>query len=293
MATFVKGRISNRCLIYSFIFLQFLFACLKYDSHRKERTQSSLLAFKKQPLATLDGDVFDFILDPRLSRRNNFGFLFERALKRAGKTHGNFLEIGGGSGKFFDHNMNSFGHLIANYVIIEPYAHLSKDGKPLQELMENVNKWVFEHECGTSYSNVTVIHDFSTKTEVIQAFPDSYFDFVYIDGDHSYIGAKSDLINYYAKVRHGGVIAGHDYCCSIEEYKKVLHAPWCGKYIYPHSTSNKLKDGKNKASWCDIYKGAEEFAKEHNFYWFYTLEGRYGEDAAGTDNPSYFTFKQR
>ena len=37
---------------------------------------------------------------------------------------------------------------------------------------------------------------------------------------------------------------------------------------------------------------SEEFAKENNFYWFYTLEGRHGDDNAGLDNPSYFTFKQ-
>lgn len=142
-------------------------------------------------------------------------------------------------------------------------------------------------------TNVTVIHDFSTKAEVVGSFPDSYFDFVYIDGDHSYNGAKSDLRNYFSKVRRGGIIAGHDYCCSLEEYKEILHAPWCGRYIYPHSTANKLKDGKHKASWCGVYRAAEEFAKENNFYWFYTLEGRYGTDSAGTDNPSYFTFKER
>jgi len=237
-------------------------------------------------------DTFDFMLNPNTSLRDNFGILFKKVLLNTGRARGNFLEIGGGSGKFFDHNMKSFGHLVSNYVIIEPYALISNDGKPDEKFMNTVLTWNKASSEKKSFTNVTVIHDFSTKESVINSFPNAYFDFVYIDGDHSYKGAKSDLTNYYAKVKKGGVIAGHDYCCSSKEVKEIVHAPWCGKYIFPHSTSNKLKDGKEKASWCGIYKGAEEFAQENNFYWFYTLEGRQGSDSAGRDNPSYFTFKQ-
>jgi len=36
-------------------------------------------------------------------------------------------------------------------------------------------------------------------------------DFVYIDGDHSYDGVKSDFFNYFNKVKPGGYIGGHDF----------------------------------------------------------------------------------
>jgi len=36
-------------------------------------------------------------------------------------------------------------------------------------------------------------------------------DFVYIDADHSYDGAKNDLEAWYPKVKAGGVFCGHDY----------------------------------------------------------------------------------
>lgn len=273
-------------MVYIFVVLIFILSNLR---------RHKLLTEFRDPVpgnTIVSEDAFDFMMNPETSRRDNFGVLFARSLAKAGKTRGNFLEIGGGSGKFFDHNMNTFGHLIENYVIIEPYALISKNGKPLSEFLEQIDKWELKVRNGSSKTKVSVIHDFSTKDYVISTFSDSYFDFVYIDGDHSYAGAKADLRNYYAKVKRGGVIAGHDYCCSLEEYKAILHAPWCGTYIFPHSTSTKSKDGKKKASWCGIFKGAEEFAKEHNFYWFYTLEGRYGANAAGRDNPSYFTFKQ-
>ncbi len=57
------------------------------------------------------------------------------------------------------------------------------------------------------------------KTELIQAFAeevvdnyeDESFDFIYIDGDHSYEGCKKDLDMWYPKLRKGGFFGGHDF----------------------------------------------------------------------------------
>lgn len=40
---------------------------------------------------------------------------------------------------------------------------------------------------------------------------DEELDFIYIDADHSYEGAKNDLIAWFQKIRDGGIIGGHDY----------------------------------------------------------------------------------
>jgi len=42
-------------------------------------------------------------------------------------------------------------------------------------------------------------------------FPDEHFDFIFVDGDHSYEGCLEDIEKYYPKVRKGGIIAGDDY----------------------------------------------------------------------------------
>lgn len=199
------------------------------------------------------------------------------------------MEIGGGDGKFFDHNMEAFGDIVRHYVIIEPYKLFSPNREALPTFMERIVRWQKIVE-GTE-TKVEVIHDFSYNKEVYSQFPDGYFDFIYIDGDHSYKGAKGDLINFFPKVRVGGVIAGHDYCCSKREAQSTIHAPWCGRYIWPFNVGNRAKHGKEKASFCGIFIGAEEFAKANNFYWLYTLEGRYGRDDSGFNNPSYFTIK--
>jgi hypothetical protein len=45
----------------------------------------------------------------------------------------------------------------------------------------------------------------------LSQYPDKYFDFIYIDGDHSYSGCKIDLTLALQKIKSGGIIAGHDY----------------------------------------------------------------------------------
>ena len=47
--------------------------------------------------------------------------------------------------------------------------------------------------------------------QVVDLFQDGSLDFVYIDGDHSYEGAKQDIRLWFPKVKKGGLIAGHDY----------------------------------------------------------------------------------
>ena len=42
-------------------------------------------------------------------------------------------------------------------------------------------------------------------------YPNGFFDFVFIDGDHSYNGCKKDILSWLPKIKKGGFICGHDY----------------------------------------------------------------------------------
>lgn len=58
-------------------------------------------------------------------------------------------------------------------------------------------------------NRVVIIKDFSINA--VHKFNDSFFDFIYIDADHSYDAVKEDLFYWFTKLKKGGTIAGHDY----------------------------------------------------------------------------------
>lgn len=52
--------------------------------------------------------------------------------------------------------------------------------------------------------------------DVSDGFEDDSLDMVFLDGDHSYEGVKSDIEHWLPKIKQGGVMCGHDY--GREEY---------------------------------------------------------------------------
>lgn len=56
--------------------------------------------------------------------------------------------------------------------------------------------------------------------DVVKSFPDNYFDFVYIDGNHEYQHVVDDIVQWTKKVRAGGIVAGHDYIRRKATHKK-------------------------------------------------------------------------
>jgi len=55
----------------------------------------------------------------------------------------------------------------------------------------------------------TLIRELSV--EAAKFFPDGYFDFVYLDANHTHKSVIEDLNSWYPKVKVGGYIMGHDY----------------------------------------------------------------------------------
>jgi hypothetical protein len=56
---------------------------------------------------------------------------------------------------------------------------------------------------------VSIHRQFSYK--VAREFPDRYFDFVYIDANHTYEYVLQDLLDFAPKVKDDGLIMGHDF----------------------------------------------------------------------------------
>lgn len=58
------------------------------------------------------------------------------------------------------------------------------------------------------------------STRAAEIYPKGFFDFVFIDGDHSYVGCKRDIKLWLPKVKQGGYLCGHDY--TREGVKKAV-----------------------------------------------------------------------
>lgn len=56
---------------------------------------------------------------------------------------------------------------------------------------------------------VKVYRDYSFN--VVKECEDNFFDLVYIDADHTYNGCYKDIIDWYPKVKQGGILLGDDY----------------------------------------------------------------------------------
>ena len=72
----------------------------------------------------------------------------------------------------------------------------------------------------------TVIIHRGPSAVVLPKFNDDYFDWIYIDGNHSYEFVLDDLQMCLAKVRSGGVITGDDYTWGVNSKYPVRRAIW-------------------------------------------------------------------
>lgn len=50
-----------------------------------------------------------------------------------------------------------------------------------------------------------------SSIDAVEDFEDDYFDWIYIDTDHSYQLTRDELLQYSSKIKEDGIITGHDY----------------------------------------------------------------------------------
>jgi hypothetical protein len=124
-------------------------------------------------------------------------------------------EIGVYKAKMSQHLLNSIPNLElyvidrwSEYTVKEklgdkrsPMVYLKKD------TWKKIHKKVIKIQ--KKYKNMHIIRQDSGKASM--KFKDNYFDFVFIDGDHSYKGVLKDIKSWYPKVKTGGYLSGHDY----------------------------------------------------------------------------------
>jgi len=86
---------------------------------------------------------------------------------------------------------------------INGFRAVERDEEDWFELYQRVTKSMIK------WKSLRVLR--MTSLEAIKIFHDKYFDFVYIDAEHSYEAVTNDIIMWYPKVRVGGYLGGHDF----------------------------------------------------------------------------------
>lgn len=84
-----------------------------------------------------------------------------------------------------------------------------------------------------------------------QKYNDNFFDWIYIDADHSYDAVKNDLQNWYPKLKNKGIMSGHDWDANpnMQEYNMFGVQKAITEFIGDKSIDLNLTNEKYHKSW--------------------------------------------
>jgi predicted O-methyltransferase YrrM len=128
------------------------------------------------------------------------------------------IEIGSFVGESTVLFAQSFGSVTA----IDPFMEGYDDKDPTSYLFEFNNVYETYLDRTKDYTNIKTLK--MTSDEGYDALKFNEWDFIYIDGLHTYEGVKTDIQNYLPLVKKGGVIGGHDYTDKIPHLVGVYQA---------------------------------------------------------------------
>jgi hypothetical protein len=118
-------------------------------------------------------------------------------------------EIGVFEGEFSEYLLSKKPSML---YLVDPFEGHCFSGNQDGNYGKTVNLAVtYQGLCSRFFNdtNIKLIKDYSGN--FLSTLPDAHLDYIYIDGDHSYMGCKIDLELAYQKVKPGGFIMGHDY----------------------------------------------------------------------------------
>lgn len=125
-------------------------------------------------------------------------------------------------GSFVGESTVLFAQSFKEVIAIDPFLADYDPADPTSYLFEFKNVYQTYLERTGDHQNIKTI--VFTSNDALEQLKGLQFDFVYIDGLHTYEGVKTDIINYLPLVKTGGVIGGHDYTDKIPHLVGVFQA---------------------------------------------------------------------
>lgn len=115
------------------------------------------------------------------------------------------LEIGTAEGITTRHLLSSVPNL--KLFGVDPYSkYIDWTGE-----LKNINDEETKYKENTKEFSDRLTHIYETSDDAASKFEDEQFDFIFIDGLHTYEQVLKDCVNYYPKLKKGGFLIGHDY----------------------------------------------------------------------------------
>lgn len=140
------------------------------------------------------------------------------------------VEIGVFKGQFADQILERVSP--KSFYLIDPWVGKihsgDKDGKTIEFIDDG--EIYYQNEILSRYGKDERVKVIRNTSGILRTFEDDFFDWAYVDGNHSYLGVSHDLEILRTKVKRGGVIMGHDY--KVPRYYSVVKAvnDFCRKY---------------------------------------------------------------
>lgn len=125
-------------------------------------------------------------------------------------------------GSFVGESTVLFAQSFKKVIAIDPFLAGYDPKDPTSYLFEFKNVYETYLERTGDHQNIQTI--VCTSNDALDQLRGLEFDFVYIDGLHTYEGVKTDITNYLPLVKKGGVIGGHDYTNQIPHLVGVYKA---------------------------------------------------------------------
>ena len=125
-------------------------------------------------------------------------------------------------GSFVGESTVLFAQSFKKVIAVDPFQADYDPADPTSYSFEFKNVFQTYLDRTNVYKNIQTI--VSTSDEAVEKLDGLKYDFIYLDGLHTYEGVKTDIINYLPLVKDGGVIGGHDYTNQIPHLVGVYQA---------------------------------------------------------------------
>lgn len=143
------------------------------------------------------------------SERKNVKIKIRKCILESVPKNGICAEVGVWKGVFAEKILKQEPkklYLIDPYVLIKgdiPRERECKTQRGMDDFFVDLKEYF------SQYDNIEWVREYSWYAA--ELFPNEYFDWIYLDGDHHYEAVKKDLESFAPKIKSGGILCGDDW----------------------------------------------------------------------------------